>query len=672
MKNYHGKQEVIINGMVGKGVERRFVEVPVIIDVSFNKKWTYSFTRKGDDEPFTSVKDNKNAPSTLTPTNAKFFSGVIKLLGIHGKEDIEGNYLKLQEAYDIVEEKAIANFENAIKRSEERKAETIAEYSEKGKQVFLRFKENHTNVPQYITSLSRWLIAKEEANVIKFLLAVMNTARGEATDIIQESASASGKSAIENAGFSLVHDHHHMILNFATSASFRNVCKDNPTLFKNKVIRLGDLGTEANEDVIKEVMGILKILNSEGQYIATKTANDNETVIEIRLEGRCAKCFSKVPNDSTISDQDTSRGVLITPNPYNDEDFKWFMAWKTLPDMKGQKELIDDYLYEIRNYIEYVIQQDIQVINPYFSQLNDILKHNKSYRRKLTKELWLMESLALLNLPNKKIYEKEGIKLIYVSVEDLMNYMSLYKTDLIANSNFDSDVHGENLYQRLNKDYKAIPDYESEHWFEEELANFGLEEYDESAFRNSKYFFTITGIMDIYNGNKVLTNLISEKKGRARNDKIRDTLQGMPDKIGRYNIPEAKFPGLQLHAPTLYFILDIEQSNIFNSVQIRKKAFYMLADMGLELMIEDIWRDFKNTPYQIDHSIDDEMGIIIFDSNYSQIMEHHSDIEKPPMIHISEEVKEKVDEKWDKFFAEMKTPIDVETDGELYNRTVDI
>ena len=72
-----------------------------------------------------------------------------------------------------------------------------------------------------------------------------------------------------------------------------------------------------NQDVMDEVTGIIKILNSEGIYKSSKMAKDGETQISITLYGKTAMCYSKVSNKNDISDQDSSRGIRYSPIPTN-------------------------------------------------------------------------------------------------------------------------------------------------------------------------------------------------------------------------------------------------------------------------------------------------------------------------------------------------------------------
>lgn len=609
------------------------------------KNWRYSV--ETDNVVLLKPSLISKSPEELTDTNR-----MIKKVAKKGG-DTSKNTKILINTFKELEAEIAKNVKKALNKQKKEEKAKFKDYIESGRAIFEQFQERKINVPQYIASISRWLIAGEEANVIKILLAVMNTAKGEATNILSESASASGKTHIEKAGFSLVHNHHYVTMNFSTTASFRNHASEDPYMFKNKVVRLGDLGNEANQEVLQEVMGIIKILNSEGMYESFKMDKDNETQLHFILYGKTAMCYSKVANNLNISDQDSSRGIIYSPNPLNDVDFEEFAMWQNTPDyITNYKDYVDGMVHEIQDYMEYLINCDIQIINPYQKQISDILKKNKAYRRILTKELWLLNSLALLNLPNKKIYNINGGKFIYVSVQDVMNYLTLYRPDIIANSNYDMNVHSYRLYEMIAKDYVPIHESEVMTVFGEELERSGDREYDEYKFKQSNRFFTINTILDRYRGTHQLTNIISEVK--KPNDKLRKVLQNMIGLIGYTIIPEENFTA-RGGKPTLYYIC--EGNNVISLIDklvMDKKTLQLIAHLGMKELIPDIIEDFKSLS-SLDDAVQGEDKIIMkFDDSDCNIMDHHPDIDLPPSQYITEDTIRYIDSLWSKHFPEAK------------------
>jgi len=617
-------------------------EVTVTLELEqVGKSWEYTIISEDGSkllEPLTTVK----TPSDL-PNRSPVFKGLSSL------PNKDTNIEIVREGFKSLVKTIERNIKKAQRQQKKELQKKYSEYIKAGEKVFERFKSLGINVPRYIASLSRWQIAGEEANVIKILLATMNTAKGEATNILSESASASGKTHIEKAGFSLVHDHHHITINFSTTASFRNQASKDPTMFKNKVVRLGDLGNEANQEVLEEVMGIIKILNSEGVYESYKMAKDNETTLHFTLYGRTAMCYSKVANNRKISEQDASRGILYSPNPLNDVDFEEFAMWKNTPDyITNYKEYVDEKVREIQDYMEYLIHSDIEVINPYQKQISEILKKNKAYRRVLTKELWLLKSLALLNLPNKKIYEIKGKKVIFVSVQDVMNYLVLYKPDIIANSNYDMSVHSYRLYEMISKDYEPIAEEEVMSVFMEELENTHSENYDDHKFKESKRFFTINTIVDKYRGTHQLTNIISEVK--RPKDKLRYVLQNMIGLIGYTTIPDENYNN-RGQKPTLYYLTaEADITSLIDKLVMDKKTLQLISHLGYEELIPDIIEDFMSVNSIDEAEQREDMIIMKFNEKDCDIMEHHPDIKLPPTQYISKETIEYVDKLWNKYF----------------------
>ena len=217
-----------------------------------------------------------------------------------------------------------------------------------GKDFYHYCIDNDILPSNYIMKASRWKVASEEINILRIILAILSTMRGEPVNIISVASAGSGKSIIENVAFDMVHEHNYVIMNYSTPASFKNACIDNPYLFKNKIVRFGDRGSAIAEEVMLEVNSIIKILNSEGYYHSSKMISQND-IIDIELIGKCAMCFSKVENELSLDSQDVSRGILWTPSLDNDNEFKDFYRWldfKTNEDFEYEDKLFSN----IRNY----------------------------------------------------------------------------------------------------------------------------------------------------------------------------------------------------------------------------------------------------------------------------------------------------------------------------------
>ena len=207
---------------------------------------------------------------------------------------------------------------------------------EKGRDFYSFCKENGELPSNIIMKISKWRVADEEINVLKIVLAILSTMRGDAINIITEASAGSGKTIIEDTAFDMVHSHNYKIMNFATSASFKNACIDNPYMFKNKVIRFGDMGSSVAEEVMEEVKSIIKILNSEGYYSSSKMLGQ-ENIVNIELIGHSSMCMSKVANERDIDSQDSSRGIIWTPALDNDVAFSEFSRWVNIKS-ESEKE----------------------------------------------------------------------------------------------------------------------------------------------------------------------------------------------------------------------------------------------------------------------------------------------------------------------------------------------
>lgn len=468
--------------------------------------------------------------------------------------------------------------------------ELITAYVNNGRMVYDYFKNNNINPIGYICDFTTWLVAGEANNVIKVLSAIINTAKGNATNIFSESAAATGKSHIENTAFELVHDHHYINLNYSTPAAFRALCQDNPYFFDRKVIRFGDMGTPEAMEVVQEVMNIVKILNSEGEYRAKKMANDNKNIQDIVLKGTSAMSFTKVANESIISDQDKSRGIIFTPNLDTDDLFNSFKSWyNVVGDTDYYNDYVNDIKSKIRDYIEFLINFDVKVINPYESFFNYIYQHNKVYRRIIDKELNMVNTLALFNLPNKDIYEINDTNYIYVSSEDVFCYLSLFEKDVISNTHFMVSTNELNFFEMLCEHYDVVEGDYMKVFLNELDDTFLDNSIDIHDFEDSKYFFTVHNILKMFRDRKELTNVISEVVDERK--KLHNILRnGLTSYIDFFTLPNEFYEGRGKN-PIVYYIKNKEYN--LNKLRIDLKHLKIINDMVGEDIVKDIYNDFK-------------------------------------------------------------------------------
>lgn len=468
--------------------------------------------------------------------------------------------------------------------------ELIRVYVNNGRMVYDFFKKNGIDPIGYICDFTTWLVAAEANNVIKVLSAIVNTAKGNATNIFSESAAATGKSHIENTAFDLVHDHHYINLNYSTPAAFRALCQDNPYFFDCKVIRFGDMGTPEAMEVVQEVMNIVKILNSEGEYRAKKMANDNKSIQDIVLKGTSAMSFTKVANESIISDQDKSRGIIFTPNLDTDDLFNAFKSWyNVVGDTDYYNDYVNDIKSKIRDYIEFLINFDVKVINPYESFFNYIYQHNKVYRRIIDKELNMVNTLALFNLPNKVVYNVNDTNYVYVSIDDVSCYLSLFEKDVVSNTHFMVSTNELNFFEMLCEHYEVV-DGDYMDVFRSELnCTFLDNSIDIHDFEDSKYFFTVHNILKLFRDRKELTNVISEVNDERK--KLHSILRnGLTSYIDFFTLPNEYYEGRGKN-PIVYYIKNKDYN--LNKLRIDLRHLKVINDMIGENIVIDIYNDFK-------------------------------------------------------------------------------
>lgn len=472
----------------------------------------------------------------------------------------------------------IQSLEEELKLIKEKQQHQITKAYEKaqidilkqGKDFYHYCIDNDILPSNYIMKASRWKVASEEINILRIILAILSTMRGEPVNIISVASAGSGKSIIENVAFDMVHEHNYVIMNYSTPASFKNACIDNPYLFKNKIVRFGDRGSAIAEEVMLEVNSIIKILNSEGYYHSSKMISQND-IIDIELIGKCAMCFSKVENELSLDSQDVSRGILWTPSLDNDNEFKDFYRWldfKTNEDFEYEDKLFSN----IRNYLDWLVSLDIEIINPYKDALDWIFKGNEAYRRLLNKQDNILKMLALINLPNKEIIDGNRI---YVTNQDFEMYYKLFYKSLMALKEFKVKESDINLYHSLKLRYDSIDEEDVYNKFTELLDENHSDFYDEH-FPHNDLFFTVNEVINNMSNVRSVHNIIGNiENGKNQRNKIRSTLKRLENFIGELYIPDEnwKYNGVK---PTLYYI---KNNNLAN-----KKVEYFIKSSTFDII----------------------------------------------------------------------------------------
>lgn len=444
------------------------------------------------------------------------------------------------------------------------------EIIEKGKGFYNYCKDNNILPSNYIMKASRWKVASEETNVLKLVLAILSTMKGEPVNIISVASPGSGKSIIENVAFDMVHSHNYTILNYSTPAAFKNACIGNPYLFKNKVVRFGDRGSAVAEEVMAEVNSIIKILNSEGYYHSSKMMGQ-EDIVDIELIGRCAMCFSKVENELSLDVQDTSRGIRWLPRIDNDNAFKDFYRWldfKTTDNLEYEDELFTN----IKNYLDWLASLDVEVINPYKDALDWLFKGNEAYRRLLNKQDSLLKMLALVNLPNKDIIDDNRI---YVNNEDFELYYKLFHKSLIALREFNVKDADIDLYNTLAMGQDTFTEDNVYQGFIELLDINNSDFYDEHFVYNNS-FFTVNDIVNNMSNIRSVHNIIGNvENNKNKKAKIRSTLNRLNNFIGKFYIPDENWK-YGNNKPTLYYIKKPDVKNKKVEYFISKDTFNII------------------------------------------------------------------------------------------------
>ena len=282
----------------------------------------------------------------------------------------------------------------------------------------------------YIGSVIEWLTAGERNNILLCFLAYCSQViLRNPISVIALGEAGSGKSHIEEVALGLIPEEFVVNeKNITANALFRRAEQD-VYFYDNKIVNYGDMGGSNDQNYMEESKNLMKELQSEG-YLCKPLSDqvDGEWMVkELELIGRPCLTYTTVPNYQ-FDEQELSRSIFITPRTDNKKEFNarnislefQGKSYHYLQKMIKESETIPYMVYVLRNLME-----EIEIINPYIQIVINFLNNSKYYKRDFPKYNNLLKVITVMNYYHKKVYDKDGKRVIYTSLEDVQLFLSL-------------------------------------------------------------------------------------------------------------------------------------------------------------------------------------------------------------------------------------------------------
>ena len=396
----------------------------------------------------------KVEPAPKNQTRYTFYKNKTEIKRILGKQPIELNtqsqvWKQIQECIDpndnfkkdklkkIIDNEIIQilqnYYETIIITNQELEAEELRE-----KQVSLKNKVNDAeeklksldNPLLWIGSIIEWLTAGERNNILLCFLAYCSQViLRNPISVIALGEAGSGKSHIEEVALSLIPKE--FIVNeknITANALFRRAEED-VYFYDGKIVNYGDMGGSNDQNYMEESKNLMKELQSEG-YLCKPLSDNVEgewSVKELELIGKPCLTYTTVPNYQ-FDEQELSRSIFITPRTDNKREFNKRnislefkgKSYNYMLKMVKAAEQVPYMVYVLRNLME-----EIEIINPYVQIVINFLNNSKYYKRDYPKYNNLLKVITVMNYYHKTVYEFDGRRVIYTSIEDVQLFLSL-------------------------------------------------------------------------------------------------------------------------------------------------------------------------------------------------------------------------------------------------------
>lgn len=253
------------------------------------------------------------------------------------------------------------------------------------------------------------LYVGEHTDLIRKILVVFKIMKGEWSGILETIAkSGEGKSLSDEILFHLIVPKRYIYnVNSITKSSFTRYAELNENYFDRMILNFGDLGKKSAFKEMEDLLNILKVLITEGEYVRDLSDKSDEgSYTNKQLKLKCDSiggAYSSTKNQFTEGDsQLESRTISGTPHGAKDEDVMDYMIYINCPISKQIKEKKEakKELKKFQLYLLHCLTMNLIIINPYGNVFKRHAIHSDVPKRELKQVLELFDSYCKLTYFN--------------------------------------------------------------------------------------------------------------------------------------------------------------------------------------------------------------------------------------------------------------------------------
>ena len=408
------------------------VEVRCIKSSTSNKPFKYEM-KINDDVRIIDATSNSPAEMTYRST---LYSEIKKHLSDYSSEKQSEIFIQIKNELEknIVDEDKIKENEAKAQLREEAKRK-----DEKYTNLYARFNgylEKYDKTPlEMIVAVSHCLGVGSPREIVRAFLGYFQTIAGfKGTNVIAIGSPASGKSFVLETALSMIPDENVHKGGKSVAYFFR---KYNHRDLTGEIFFIGDLGGEkSNEDTI-QLRDLIKELTTDG-YVERGVVNKDNNMEEEEqwVKGYPALSYTTA-KEEMVNDQEKSRSVILTPQVV---DSGKLMVYDSVMAYHGKYYDDINEVMNIREAIKGLVYKfnpdDFDFFNPYMFVVEDLIKENDDFNRKIQEFNAILKLVTILNHPyslNHNLYYDE----MYNS-KDTKIYLASKRDNITALNIFDS------------------------------------------------------------------------------------------------------------------------------------------------------------------------------------------------------------------------------------------
>lgn len=406
------------------------VEVRCIKSSASNKPFKYEMKI---DDTVRIIDATANSPAELT-YRSSVYSEIKKHLQDYSSEKQSEIFIDIKNSLEnnIVDEDKIKEDEAKAQLREEAKRK-----DEKYTNLYARFngflEKYDKTALEMIVAVSHCLGVGSPREIVRAFLGYFQTVAGfKGTNVIAIGSPASGKSFVLETALSMIPDENVHKGGKSVAYFFR---KYNHRDLTGEIFFIGDLGGEkSNEDTI-QLRDLIKELTTDG-YVERGVVNKDNNMEEEEqwVEGYPALSYTTA-KEEMVNDQEKSRSVILTPQPV---DSGKLMVFDSVMNYHGQYYEDINEVMDIRESIKGLVYKfnpdDFDFFNPYMFVVEDLIKENDDFNRKIQEFNAILKLVTILNQPHSithnlyydEMYEVKDTKIYLASKRDNITALNIF------------------------------------------------------------------------------------------------------------------------------------------------------------------------------------------------------------------------------------------------------